>query len=340
MKVAVLFGGTSSERDVSIASGSQVMRALHQAGHEILAIDTAKGLLSAGEQQRLLEAGVAPEPPAQQTLALLHSNTAALAQSSDFQKVDVVFLALHGGSGEDGTLQGFFELLGLPHTGSGVRGSANAMDKDTAKRLCLAAGIPTADWLMTPIEPATVEARLGYPLVVKPNKEGSTIGLTVVKKSADLAAALALAGRYDDEVMLEKFVPGRELTVGILGDRALAVGEIIPKRSEIFDYESKYQPGGAEEIFPADLSLEQTTRIQDLGLRTHRALKLEDYSRVDFRLDPNGDLWVLEANTLPGMTATSLLPQSAAAVGISFPELCHRICQLAIERQQHVRQRR
>jgi D-alanine-D-alanine ligase len=340
MKVAVLFGGTSSERDVSIASGSQVMRALHQAGHEILAIDTAKGLLSTGEQQRLLEAGVAPEPPAQQTLSLLHSNTAALAQSSDFQKVDVVFLALHGGSGEDGTMQGFFELLGLPHTGSGVRGSANAMDKDTAKRLCLAAGIPTADWLMTPIEPSTVEARLGYPLVVKPNKEGSTIGLTVVKKSADLAAALALAERYDDEIMLEKFIPGRELTVGILGDRALAVGEIIPKRSEIFDYESKYQLGGAEEIFPADLSLEQTARIQDLGLRTHRALKLEDYSRVDFRLDPNGDLWVLEANTLPGMTATSLLPHSAAAVGISFPELCDRICRLAVEKHQRSRPKR
>lgn len=132
--------------------------------------------------------------------------------------------------------------------------------------------------------------------------------------------------------MLEKFVPGREITVGILGDRALAVGEIFPK-GEIFDYASKYQKGGAEEIFPADLTADQTAHIQDLGLRTHRALKLQDYSRVDFRMDPQGHVWVLEANTLPGMTATSLLPQSAAAVGISFPDLCETICKLALERQ-------
>lgn len=332
MRVAVLFGGTSSERDVSVASGGQVMRALHQAGHEVLAIDTARGVLSAGEQQLLLEAGVAPEPPALQSLAELRSQTAHLARSVDFQRADVVFLALHGGSGEDGTVQGFFELLGIPHTGSGVRGSSNAMDKDTAKRLCLAAGIPTADWMMAPADPVEVESRLGYPLVVKPNKEGSTVGLTVVKSPSRLSEALATAGKYDDEVMLEKFVPGRELTVGILGDRALAVGEIFPKRGEIFDYESKYQPGGAEEVFPADLTPEQTARIQDLGLRTHRALKLQDYSRLDFRMDPDGGIWVLEANTLPGMTATSLLPQSAGAVGISFPELCETICRLAVER--------
>jgi D-alanine-D-alanine ligase len=315
-----------------VASGGQVMRALHQAGHEVLAIDTARGVLSAGEQQILLEAGVAPEPPAQQGLAELRSQTASLARSADFQKADVVFLALHGGSGEDGTVQGFFELLGIPHTGSGVRGRSNAMDKDTAKRLCLAAGIPTADWMMAPAGAAEVESRLGYPLVVKPNKEGSTVGLTVVKSASGLADALATAGKYDDEVMLEKFVPGRELTVGILGDRPLAVGEIFPKRGEIFDYESKYQPGGAEEVFPANLTPEQTARIQDLGLRTHRALKLQDYSRVDFRMDPEGGIWVLEANTLPGMTATSLLPQSAGAMGISFPELCEAICRLAVER--------
>jgi D-alanine-D-alanine ligase len=332
MKVAVLFGGTSSERDVSVASGAQVLRALHEAGHEMLAVDTARGVLTSGEQQRLLEAGVAPQPPALQGLAELRSQTASLARSGDFQKADVVFLALHGGSGEDGTVQGFFELLGIPHTGSGVRGSSNAMDKDTAKRLCLAAGIPTADWLMVPADPDEVNGRLGYPLVVKPNKEGSTVGLTVVKSASALAEAIGTASKYDDEVMLEKFIPGRELTVGILGDRALAVGEIFPKRGEIFDYESKYQPGGAEEVFPADLTPEQTARIQDLGLRTHRALKLRDYSRVDFRMDPSGGLWVLEANTLPGMTATSLLPQSAAAMRISFPELCETVCRLAIER--------
>lgn len=155
----------------------------------------------------------------------------------------------------------------------------------------------------------------------------------MVKSPEGLAAAIEEAARYDDEVMIEKFVPGRELTVGILGDRALAVGEIFPKRGEIFDYASKYQKGGAEEVFPADLTPEQTKLIQDFALRTHRALKLQDYSRVDFRMDPQGNVWVLEANTLPGMTATSLLPQSAAAVGISFAELCETICKLAMERR-------
>lgn len=333
MKIAVLFGGNSSERNVSVASGAQVLRALHEAGHDVLAVDTARGVLGAEERQQLLEAGVAPEPPQREELAMLHSDAVSLAMAPDLKDVDVLFLALHGGTGENGTLQGFLELVGIPYTGSGVQGSANAMDKDVSKLLFRAAGIPTADWLMTPVNPAEVKERIGYPLVVKPNKEGSTVGLSVVNTPEKLAEALIEGAKYDDEVMIERFIPGRELTVGVLGDRALAVGEIIPKRSEIFDYESKYQTGGAEEIFPADLTPEQTALTQELALRAHRALKLRDYSRVDFRMDENGGLWVLEVNTLPGMTATSLLPQSAAAMGISFPELCSEIARLAVERK-------
>jgi D-alanine-D-alanine ligase len=170
-------------------------------------------------------------------------------------------------------------------------------------------------------------------LVVKPNKQGSTIGLSIVKRPEDLPAAITDAYRHDNEVMLEEFIPGREFTVGILGDRALAVGEIIPKLSDIFDYESKYQPDGAEEIFPADISSETTAEMQRLGLRAHQALKLRDYSRVDFRMDPNRNIWCLEVNTLPGMTAQSLLPKSAAAVGISFSALCDEICRLALARR-------
>jgi D-alanine-D-alanine ligase len=332
MKIAVLFGGASSERDVSVASGAQVFKALHEAGHEVLAVDTAIGVLGPAEQKRLLATGVAPKPPKQEELKIIQSDTAALTRSPDFKGVEVIFLALHGGTGEDGTIQAFLDLVGIPYTGSGHLGSANAMDKDIAKRLFRAAGIPTPDWLMAPIDFGDVEKALRFPLVVKPNREGSTIGLTVVKHPDDLAPAIALAHRYDDEVMVEQFIAGREFTVGVLDDEALAVGEIIPRHSEIFDYESKYQAGGATEIFPADLTAEQTVVVQELALRAHRTLKLRDYSRVDFRMDGRNQFWCLEVNTLPGMTATSLLPQSAKAIGISFPQLCDRICHLALER--------
>jgi D-alanine-D-alanine ligase len=183
---------------------------------------------------------------------------------------------------------------------------------------------------MTPVDAVTAGKRLGWPLVVKPSKQGSTVGLTVVKRPEDLDAAIAEAFRFDDEVMIERFIPGRELTVPILADEALPVGEIIVQR-EIFDYESKYQPGMADEIFPADLTGEQTVTIQFLALKAHRSLKLSGYSRIDFRLDEEGTFWCLEANTLPGMTAASLFPKGAAAAGISFPRLCDRLCMLAIE---------
>jgi D-alanine-D-alanine ligase len=334
MRVAVLFGGTSEERDVSIASGAQVFQALREAGHEVIAVDTARGVLGPAEEQRLLTSGVAPVPPSEQELSLIRSGApGALASAPELHQVDVVFLALHGGSGEDGTLQALLDMTGIPYTGSGHLASGTAMDKDVSKRLFRAAGVPTPDWFMAPASPEAVEAQLGYPVVVKPNKQGSTVGLTVVKSPEELRAAIETAFRYDDEVMLERFVPGRELTVGILAGEPLAVGEIIPRRGEIFDYESKYQEGGADEIFPADLSAEQTRTVQELGLRVHQALKLEGYSRVDFRMDEEGRLWCLEVNTLPGMTRTSLLPKSAQAAGIGFPELCDRICWLAVERR-------
>ncbi|HEX6750137.1 MAG TPA: D-alanine--D-alanine ligase [Longimicrobium sp.] len=334
MRVAVLFGGTSAERDVSIASGAQVVKALREGGHDVVAIDTARGALGPAEEQRLLTAGVAPAPPDADELAMVRAGSSgSLLGGADLRGIDVVFLVLHGGTGEDGTIQALLDLTGIPYVGSGHRASATAMDKDVSKRLFRAAGVPTPDWLMAPTDAAEVEARLGYPVVVKPNKQGSTVGLTVVKEPARLEPAIAEAFRHDDEVMLERFVPGRELTCGILGGEALAVGEIVPRRGEIFDYESKYQHGGADEIFPADLTDEQTRTVQELSLRAHRALKLEGFSRVDFRMDPDGGLWCLEVNTLPGMTSTSLLPQSAAAAGISFPELCDRICRLAVEKR-------
>jgi D-alanine-D-alanine ligase len=294
-KIGVLMGGLSSEREVSLRSGEAVVVALRERGlhAEPIYVDRDLDLV--------------------------------LRQAA----IDVAFIALHGGTGEDGTLQAVLGLAGIPYTGSGMLGSAMAMDKDISKRLFETAGVPTPAWLMAPASPEDVEAHVGFPAVVKPSKQGSTVGLTVVRDPALLEAAIEDAFRFDDEVIIERFIPGRELTVPVMGDVALPVGEII-SRHEIFDYECKYQPGMAEEIFPADLPDEPARVVQDLALRAHRALKLRGYSRIDFRMDSEGAFWCLEANTLPGMTSASLFPKGAAAAGISFPELCERLCDLAL----------
>jgi D-alanine-D-alanine ligase len=339
MKIAVILGGRSSERSVSIASGAQVFKALKERGHEVFVMDTARGILEPDEEKLLLEYRVDSVPPMSDNLTLIRTGVTALTSSPRIAEADVLFLALHGGIGEDGTLQALLDLSGVPYTGSQHMPSVYAMDKDVSKRIFRTAGVPTPDWIMAPCSVREVEDRLGFPVVVKPNKQGSTVGLTVVKTPEQLDAAIDVAGTYDDEVMVEAFVAGRELTVGILDDRALTVGEIFPILGEIFDYQSKYREGGAREVFPAELTPDQTRIVQVLGLRAHHALKLSDYSRVDFKMDGAGRLWCLEVNSLPGMTSTSLLPQSAAAAGISFPELCDRICELALKRHQAKRMR-
>jgi D-alanine-D-alanine ligase len=330
LKVAVLFGGTSLERDVSLASGAQVVQGLRARGHDVVAVDTATGVLDSAAEQRLLGGQVPQVLPGEQELDLLRTGDAtALTKAPELAGVDVFFLALHGGAGEGGTLQALLDLTGLPYTGSGMLGSALAMDKDIAKRLMTLAGVPTPKWLMAPVLLSDVEEFIGFPCIVKPSKQGSTVGLTVVRQGGELEAAVEFAARYDDEVMIEAFIAGREVTVPILGMDALPVGEIISK-NEIFDYEAKYQPGGAEEIFPADLTGPEVVTVQSLALRVHGALKLRGFSRVDFRQDADGVFWCLEANTLPGMTAASLFPKGAAAAGITFPEVCEKLCRLAI----------
>jgi D-alanine-D-alanine ligase len=327
MRVTVLTGGTSVERDVALATAAQVVRALRSRGHTVAVADTARGAIPESEESLSLSGSVGREPPGLEELIALERGVllTGLTTLPVIREAEVLFLALHGGRGEDGTLQALLDIVGVPYTGSGALGSGMAMDKDISKRLFTIADIPTADWLMTPATAEEAGRRVGWPLVVKPSKQGSTVGLTVVKDPLEYDAAVELAARYDDEVMVEAFVPGRELTVGILEDRALAVGEIIPQH-EVFDYECKYTPGMSEEIFPADLPTATAEACRRLGLAAHRVLKLGGYSRVDFRLTPEGELLCLEVNTLPGMTATSLMPQSAAAVGIPFPELCERIC--------------
>jgi D-alanine-D-alanine ligase len=332
MRITVLMGGTSAERDVSLSSGLRIAAALRERGHEVTALDPACGVIAREEEDRMRAGGVVgAAPPTLEALRGLSAGALSptLGTLPEIREADVVFLALHGGQGEDGTVQAMLDMVGARYTGSGHLASALAMDKDLSKTLFRAAGVPTADWVMAPVPAAAVEAGLGFPVIVKPSKQGSTVGLSIVREPAALEGAVAEAMLYDDEVMIERFVPGRELTVGILGDVALPVGEIIPVK-EIYDYECKYTAGMATEVFPADLTPEQTRTVQSYALAAFRALKLRGCARIDFRLRDDGEFFCLEANTLPGMTGLSLIPQAAAAQGMDFADLCERTVELAM----------
>jgi D-alanine-D-alanine ligase len=314
------------ERDVSVASAAQVVAALRERGHEVVSVDAEAGVLSAADEKGVFARGIDREPPEAARGSGLPRVAADLARD----QYDVVFLALHGGSGENGTVQALLDAHGLRYTGSGQLGSALAWDKSLSKQLFALARIPTPAWRMAPVDAKTVERELGFPVIVKPSGQGSTVGLTLVDEPEALASAIAHAQQFDDDVLVERFIAGRELTVGVLDGGALAVGEIIPARGEIFDYEAKYQAEAAEEIFPADVPATVAKDTQTLALAAHAALRLSDYSRADFRLDASDGLWCLEVNTLPGLSPGSLLPQSAAAAGIEFDELCERICRAAL----------
>ena len=331
MKITVLMGGTSSERNVSLASGIRIVQALRTRGHDVTPMDPARGVIGAAEERALSTGKVGAEPPSLESLSKFAEGTFLpnLTSMKEIREADVVFLALHGGQGEDGTLQALLDMAHVKYTGSGHLSSALAMDKDLSKKLFRMDDVKTADWLMAPVTTEQVEGMLGLPVIVKPSKQGSTVGLSLVKKREEIATAIEEASKYDDEVMVEAFIPGRELTVGILGDIALPVGEIFPKH-EIYDYECKYTAGMASEEFPAKLSKEATEKVQQQALLAFKALKLRGYARIDFRLTTEGEFYCLEANTLPGMTELSLIPQGAAAMGIAFPELCERIVRLAL----------
>ncbi len=323
MRVTVLTGGATAERAVAFASASQIVAALRSRGHDVSVVDTAGGLLDERSEREVLGAAVGTAPPAVDQLAAHEQRmlSEGLAELPAVRDADVLFLAVHGGQLEGG-------VIGVPYTGSGPLASALAMDKDLSKRLFRATGVPVPAWFMAPVAPEDVTTALGWPVIIKPSKQGSSVGLTLVKKAQDLGNAVKLAARYDDEVMAEQFIPGRELTVGVLGDVPLPVGEIVPKH-ELFDYETKYTPGMSEETFPARIDTLLARQLQQYAVMAHRALKLNGYSRVDFRVTPEGDIFCLEANSLPGMTRTSLYPQAAQAAGIPFPELCERVARLA-----------
>jgi len=331
MKVTVLTGGTSMERDVALASGQQIAAALRARGHLVHVVDLATGYVPPEQEAALLPGGVGRAPPAPERLRELERGmlSAGLGEVPAVREADVVFIALHGGVGEDGTVQAILDAVGVRYTGSGHLASALAMDKDLAKRVVRDCGLAVAPWVMAPATEVEVREIVGYPCVVKPSKQGSSVGLTLVRRPADLPAAVELAGRFDDEVMVERFIPGAELTVGILGQSPLPVLEIRPQH-ETFDYECKYQPGMSEEICPAPIAPALAERVQDAALQAHRAMKLSGYSRVDFRLDGAGAPCFLEANTGPGMTANSLIPKAARAAGMDFPAFTDAICHLAL----------
>jgi D-alanine-D-alanine ligase len=303
-KVAVLMGGRSSEREISIKTGKQISQALRGDGYEVKEIDPAGALVK---------------------------------DLKDFQP-DVVFIALHGKYGEDGTIQGLLELLGFPYTGPGVLSSALCMDKVIAKKVMCYEGIPTPSFqvITEQLEDGAMEnliKELGLPLVVKPSKQGSAIGVSIVRKTGELEKALTEALKYDQAVLVEEYIDGTELTAAVLGTnnpRVLPLIEIVSE-TEFYDFTAKYSPGMSHHIIPARISPEAARKVEELALRTYRAMDCRQLSRVDFMLNSEGEPFVLETNTIPGMTETSLFPESAKAAGISFTELVSLLADEAFE---------
>jgi len=331
-RIAVLTGGSTPERTVALAGATKVSAALRAGGHDVTVFDTIEpGPLDAELEQRRLGRAVGTSPPSLAELRELEAREdLPTLIAGDLGSHDAVFLVLHGRQGEGGEVQEMLEAAGIAFTGSDSRSSRLAMDKDESKRRFRDAGIPTPDWLTWPARQSDIEG-LGLPLIVKPSRVGSTVGLTLMSDLFDLDSAVGKALTFDDQVILEQFLPGREYTVGVLDGQALGVGEIVAP-GVIFDFHSKYTPGRALEVFPAEIDEDLESRLRDLALAAHEALELRDFSRVDFRLDAADNPYCLEVNTLPGMTPTSLLPQSAAVFGISFEELCDRMIRLALAR--------
>lgn len=333
-RVAVLMGGTSGERAISLSTGSQIMAALDPSKYTTAAIDPVA--LSAPSIEP-----VAPQPPAPTGEDLVRLRVEAWAPTAEgADRPEVVFIALHGRGGEDGTIQGMLELLGIPYTGSGVLASALAMDKAMTKRLLRADGIPVpADMVVTRSDlqrsgdlAEIVCDGIGYPAIVKPNREGSTIGCTIVREPEALHAAIEDALRHDTHALIEQFVGGVEITAGLLGNREPTVLPLIEivARGGFYDYEAKYAPGGSEHLIPARVSERAAELARDYARRTHTLLGCRGMSRVDMIVVEDRP-YVLEINTIPGMTPTSLLPDAAKAAGIGFPELLDRIIAFAFE---------
>lgn len=342
MKIVVLLGGNTSEREVSLRTGAGVARALETLGHEVALLDTGTGrfLKDADHAMKLGTGGPAPLHSGQSAVATTGGEGLDVYVRSIPRTADLVFIALHGGAGENGTLQALLDLAGIPYTGSGVLASALAMDKAMSKRVFKVEGIPTPEWVerWAPEDPAAkwnpeiTAAELnslgGYPVIVKPNEEGSSVGITVARSAAELRPAMEEARRYGRLVLVERFIEGRELTVGVIDQRALPVVEIIPE-SGWYDYEHKYTSGASRYEVPAKLPPAMSEELFALSLRACRALRTKGVARVDFRLGDDNVPQCLEVNTVPGLTELSLVPKAAVAAGMTYPDLIRAIVEAA-----------
>lgn len=343
MKILVLAGGLSPEREVSLTSGSLIAAALARKGHDVCVADLYTGRSVHGGEPCYSHEPIKPyavsshEPDLERLKAETGFGERRIAPNLPalWEEADVVFIALHGDVGENGQLQAALDMACIPYTGSGYAGSLLAMDKDLSKQLMSRAGIPTPPWIMcrlsAGIETAVtaIENAIGYPCVIKPCSCGSSVGVSLVQDKASLLTALQAASVYEDTVLAEKMIQGRELTVGILGDRVLPPVEIIPKAG-FYDYHNKYQAGCTEEVCPAPIPEDTVAYLNMLTKKAFSTLRLKGYARFDYILDNAGTPWCLEANTLPGMTPTSLLPLSASAAGMDYETLCETMAYMAL----------
>lgn len=335
MKVVVLSGGLSPERDVSLASGSLIANSLIKSGYEVMLLDLYLGINNkdlepkyrTNKSNELYSYTVSDQEPDLEKLRQESNNGDRLIGDGVLEicsDADVVFMALHGSIGENGKLQALFDVYGINYTGTGYEGSMLAMDKDISKQMMVAHGIKTAPWKKLDLSGEVDLNAIEIPCIIKPCSCGSSCGVSVVETKEELEKALDYAKKYENNVLVEEKIIGREFSIGVLGEEILPPIEIIPKAG-FYDYKNKYQVGLTTEICPAKITENQNKVLREETLKVHRVLRLGYYSRIDFILDKDNNAYCLEANTLPGMTPTSLMPQEAKAAGISYDELCEKI---------------
>lgn len=323
LKIALLVGGSSPEREVSKESSNSIAKAIKNLGHELVLIDPAYGTNQPVEEEKYFAKENYSEVKTENYVSALNSSL--------LSNVDLVFLGLHGKNGEDGTVQSLLELRGLKYTGSKILSSAMAMDKSMSKIMFQHFDIETPKWFVVNknehnyyIIREKIKKFFGFPCVIKPNDQGSTVGLTICRGESEVEESVKLALQFSNKVMVEKYIPGREVTVGVLGQQPLPVLEIVPKHG-LYDYESKYTDGMSEYIVPAEIPAKVSQHLQQQALLAFNSVECSNYARVDFRLTNDYKNYCLEVNTLPGMTSHSLIPKMAKAIGISFDELIDKI---------------
>ncbi len=340
MKIVVLAGGTSTERDVSLISGTEIYKALKSKGHEVVMLDVFLGYEGEGTDNIFavkkdwtegIKAVSEQNPTTEQIKSLRKDGGKCFLGPNVIEicrQADIVFMALHGANGEDGRIQATLELYGIPFTGTDYLSSAIAMDKALTKELLQAKGIPMAKGYS--IEIGEPLQDIGYPVVVKVNTGGSSVGVYMVSNEEEMEEALKQAKQYDSRVVIEQYIDGREFTCGVIEGKALPVVEIAPSEG-FYDYANKYQPGKTKDTCPAPISEEKTKEIQSVAEQVFKALRLRAYARIDFMMNKEEEIFCLEANTLPGMTPVSLLPMEAAAMGMDFPSLCERLIEVSLK---------